>query len=144
MARSHKRGAKMPLLFFLFPLAEIAVFILIGNAIGILATLALVVASSVIGATMLRDAGLLTLFRLEERRGDPATILAEGGTRILAGILLLIPGFLSDLAAIALLTPIFRKPLMSGAVNLAGRRRPGRSRAPTIVDGEFTRLDRDP
>jgi UPF0716 protein FxsA len=130
-----------PFLFLLFPLAEIATFILVGKAIGIVATLALVVASSVIGAVILRDAGLLTLFRLEQRRGDPAQVLADGGARMLAGLLLLIPGFLTDIAALAVMAPGLRGPLARGATR--AMRRSGNEPAkasPTVVEGEFRRL----
>ncbi len=131
----------MPLLLFVvFPLAEIATLILVGQAIGVLATLALVVASSAIGAVMLRDAGILTALRLQAGRGNPATILAEGGTRMLAGLLLLIPGFLTDLAALALLTPGLRQSLF----RIVPRARPQNTSRPpqTVIEGEFHELDR--
>jgi UPF0716 protein FxsA len=132
----------MPLLILLLPLAEIAAFIVVGKAIGVAATLALVVASSAIGAIMLRDAGLMTLLRLEQRRDDPAAILREGGARMVAGLLLLVPGFLTDLAALAVLTPAIRGPILRSSVF---RRDSGtRSEAgPTIVEGDFRRLDQD-
>jgi len=127
-----------PLLFFLYPLAEIAAFILVGRAIGVAATLALVVLSSILGMTLLRDAGLRTALRLERGREAPGKILAEGGTRMLAGLLLLIPGFLTDLAALAVLIPGVRRALARLAA-------PGETRSSdsaTIIEGEFRRLDR--
>ena len=77
MAPSHKRDA-MPLLLLLFPLAEIATFILVGGAIGVLRTLGLVIVSSVIGGIMLRDAGIMTALKLQRRQGNQAAILADG------------------------------------------------------------------
>jgi UPF0716 protein FxsA len=131
-----------PFLFLLFPLAEIACFILVGEAIGVVATLALIVASSAIGFVMLRDAGLLTVLRLEQRRGDPAAVLAEGGARMLAGLLLLIPGFLSDLAAIAVLSPGLRASMVQGATCVVRRAesRPSKTTT-TVLEGDFRRLD---
>ena len=133
-----------PFIVLLFPLAEIATFILVGREIGIVPTLALVIASSAIGAVMLRDAGLLMLLRLERNRENPAAVLAEGGARMLAGLLLLIPGFLSDLAALAILAPGLRRPMLTGALHVArGRGSRAPSADPTIVEGDFRRLDRD-
>jgi UPF0716 protein FxsA len=126
-----------PRLFLLYPLAEIALFILVGRAIGVLPTLGLVVASSVIGMALLREAGLATAIRLERAREAPARILAEGGTRMLAGLLLLVPGFLTDLVAVAILIPGVRRAV-------ATRFAPGRTEGRTpgsVIEGEFRRLD---
>ncbi len=132
----------MPLLLILiYPLAEIASFILIGRVIGLFATLALVAASSVLGAVMLRDAGAATMLRLERRPANPALILAEGGTRMLAGFLLVIPGFLTDIAAFLVMVPGLRNPLTR---RFAGKPRDRQSHPappPYVIDGDFRRLD---
>jgi UPF0716 protein FxsA len=143
MAPSHKRDA-MPLLLLLFPLAEIATFILVGGAIGVVRTLGLVIVSSVIGAIMLRDAGIMTALKLQRQQGNQAAILAEGGTRMLAGLLLLIPGFLTDMAAILVLIPGFRN-LLVAKLTPAGStaRASGAEPRPDVIDGDFRRLDRD-
>jgi UPF0716 protein FxsA len=144
MVLSHKRDA-MPLLFLLlFPLAEIATFILVGGAIGVVRTLVLVVLSALIGMIMLRDAGVMTALKLQRQHGNPAAILAEGGARMLAGLLLLIPGFLTDIAAILVLIPSTRGLLFSGlgaGGPPAGPSQPG-SR-PDVIEGDFRRIDRD-
>ncbi len=135
----------MPLLLILiFPLAEIAAFIAVGRVIGILPTLMLIIASSAIGITMLRDAGVGTLSRLQQGRGAPAAILAEGGTRMMAGVLLLIPGFLTDLAALIVLIPGSRR-LFRGRMKMTVgvRTKPGAPpQEPSgIIEGDFRRLD---
>ena len=94
-------------------------------------------ASSLIGMTMLREVGLATAIRLQHGRDTSARILAEGGTRMLAGLLLLVPGFLTDLAAIALLIPGVGRALASRAAPDA-RRDPARR---PVIEGEFRRLD---
>ncbi len=142
MALSHKRDAMPLLLLLLFPLAEIATFIVVGGAIGIVRTLGLVVVSALIGGVMLRDAGVMTALKLQRERGNQAAILAEGGTRMLAGLLLLIPGFLTDIAAILVLIPalrkmIFSKPQSGGAPT----RRATEQTGATVIDGDFRRLD---
>jgi UPF0716 protein FxsA len=131
------------LLFVIYPLSEIAAFILMGEAIGVLATLALIVASSVLGFVMLRDAGIVAASRSLRTGANPVASLAEGGPRIAAGLLLMVPGFLSDLAAFAILIPQVRAFLLGrlagGAVG--GRRQPSRPKT-EVIEGDFRRLDR--
>jgi UPF0716 protein FxsA len=142
MALSHKRDAMPLILLLLFPLAEIATFIVVGGAIGLLRTLALVIVSAVVGMIMLRDAGVMTALRLQRRSGNPVAILAEGGSRMLAGVLLLIPGFLTDIAAILILLPPVQRLLLARLQKTAkasGATAPGRGT--DIIDGDFRRLD---
>jgi len=144
MALSHKRDAMPLLLVLLFPLAEIATFIFVGGAIGVVRTLGLVIVSSLIGATMLRDAGVMTAIKLQREKGNPAAILAEGGTRMLAGLLLLIPGFLTDIAAILVLIPATRRLLFGKLAARASAAGPGQpSPRPDVIEGDFRRLDRE-
>src|SRR5205814_1163228 len=72
-----------PFLLLLFPLAEIAGFILVGRVIGIMPTLLLIVASTALGTVLLRDAGLATLVKLQRGSETPEKVLSEGGTRML-------------------------------------------------------------
>jgi UPF0716 protein FxsA len=144
MSLSHKRDAMPLLLLLLFPLAEIATFILVGGAIGVVRTLVLVVLSALVGWIMLRDAGVITAIKLQRQHGNPATVLAEGGARMLAGLLLLIPGFLTDIAAILVLIPSTRNLLFSGFGPhgpSAGSSQP--SQRPDVIEGDFRRIDRD-
>jgi UPF0716 protein FxsA len=141
MTRSHKRDA-MPLLLLLgLPLAEIATFIVVGNAIGVVRTLLLIVVSSTIGFVTLRDAGIMTAFKLQRQGGNQAAILAEGGTRMLAGLLLLIPGFLTDIAALLILIPSVRMFLLK-RVRVSQPTANGNPNQPNqTIDGDFRRLD---
>ena len=144
MSLSHKRDAMPLLLLLLFPLAEIATFILIGGAIGVVRTLMLVVLSALVGWIMLRDAGVITAIKLQRQHGNPAAVLAEGGARMLAGLLLLIPGFLTDLAAILVLIPSTRNLLFSGFGPNGPSAAPGQpAQRPDVIEGDFRRLDRD-
>ncbi len=132
-----------PLIILLFPLAEIATFIVVGKAIGVLATLALVIASSMIGLAMLREAGVATALRLRRRPGDSAAILAQGGARVVAAILLFLPGFLTNLAALAVLSPPVRRWALGRIATIApnaGGQRP-ELRPENIIDADFRQLD---
>jgi len=144
MSLSHKRDAMPLLLLLLFPLAEIATFILVGGAIGVVRTLILVVLSALVGWIMLRDAGVITAIKLQRQHGNPAAVLAEGGARMLAGLLLLIPGFLTDIAAILVLIPSTRSLLFSGLGPSGPPAGPGQPASrPDVIEGDFRRLDRD-
>ena len=104
----------LPLLLFLPILAEIAVFILVGQAVGVLATLALVLAGTLAGVVILRSLGPKTLQKV---RADlaaervPARPIAEGAVTAVAAILLILPGFVSDVFGILLLIPGVREGL---------------------------------
>ncbi|MDB5396320.1 MAG: FxsA cytoplasmic rane protein [Rhodospirillales bacterium] len=142
MTLSHKRDGMPLLLLLLFPLAEIATFIVVGGAIGVVRTLALVVVSAVIGIIVLRDAGAMTALKLQRQRGNPVTILAEGGSRMLAGVLLLIPGFLTDIAAVLILIPALRRLLFAKLASAGTAPVRGETEQPSkIIDGDFRRLD---
>ena len=105
----------LPLLFLALPLAEIATFILVGGAIGVLPTIALVLLAGFGGVALIRWQGLQTLGRLQaslDAGGDPTGPLAHGALLAIAGILLVIPGFLTDIAALLLLVPAVRTALI--------------------------------
>ena len=96
----------LPLLFLLLPLAEIACFILVGRRIGLLPTLSLVVLSAVAGIVLMRIQGFGVLTRLRRSGQDghaPGKELLDAAMILIAGILLLIPGFISDIVGLALL-----------------------------------------
>jgi UPF0716 protein FxsA len=102
------------LLFLVVPLAEIYLLIQAGGVIGALNTVALVVLTAVVGAWLLRLQGLATLRRVQqslERSELPETALVEGVLLLLAGALLLTPGFITDAVGFALLVPTVRVAL---------------------------------
>ncbi len=102
------------LLFLVVPLAEIYLLIQAGGAIGALNTVALVVLTAVAGAWLLRLQGLATLRRVQQSldQGElPETALVEGVLLLLAGALLLTPGFITDVFGFALLVPASRMAL---------------------------------
>jgi UPF0716 protein FxsA len=102
-------------LLLLVPIAEIATFIWVGSRIGVGMTLLLVVASAVIGIALVRTQGFATAARVQAMiaRGEsPAVGMLEGLALLAAGILLIIPGFLTDIAAFVLLIPPLRRALI--------------------------------
>lgn len=101
----------IPLFLLLLPLLEIAGFVVVGREIGALATVGLVILSSVAGSLLLRHQGfgVMARVRTEMDAGrDPSRQLAHGAMIVLAAILLIIPGFITDIFAILLLLPPVR------------------------------------
>jgi UPF0716 protein FxsA len=107
---------RIPFSFFvvLFVLAEIAGFVLVGEAIGVAATLALTLAGMVAGCVLLRRHGIATLVRIRaelDAGRPPARPLAEGAVLAVASLLLILPGFISDIVGLLLLAPWVRGAL---------------------------------
>jgi len=101
-------------LFLAYPLVEIALFVKVGQAVGLLPTLGLVVAAALLGVVVLRRQGLslMTDIRSTVGRGQlPAQALAEAMMVFLAGLFLLLPGFFTDALGLLLLVPPVRHAL---------------------------------
>lgn len=99
------------LLLLVVPLVEIAAFIMIGGQIGVATTLLLTLVTAIIGTTLLRRQGLTILQQIRqelEANRIPAKQLADGAMIVVAGILLLTPGFVTDSVGFALFVPAFR------------------------------------
>lgn len=96
------------LLFILVPIAELYVIIQVGEAIGVVPTLLLLLADAVLGSLLLRHQGRGAWRRFNEaiaQRRFPGKEVADGVLIVLGGSLLLAPGFLTDLVGIFLLIP---------------------------------------
>jgi UPF0716 protein FxsA len=117
MTRASKdlmRRFLFPLLFLGLPLAEIAGFVIVGNWLGLWPTLALVIASGLAGAMLLRIQGISVLrqINLDGREGRvPGEAIVSGAMIVLGAILLMLPGFLTDIFGILLFIPAFRRML---------------------------------
>ena len=106
------RFALIPFLVLLvIPIAEIATFIAVGGAIGIGWTLLLILVTAIIGTFLLRAQGMGLIARIqnEVRAGRvPARELVHGLMLLLAGVLLLTPGFVTDAIGFSLFVPPVR------------------------------------
>jgi len=117
------------------PFMELAVFIAVAGAIGLLWALSLLLATSVAGALVLRHAGgnHIARVRIAMGQGNVTALQADsaGSLTLLAGILLLIPGFITDLLGLLLLLAPLRRAL---AVRLGLR--PAAARPDGVLDLE--------
>lgn len=135
------------------PLIEIAVFIEVGGRIGLWPTLAMIFATAAVGTALLRYQGLSVLAdaRGSMERGElPVRALLDGVCLVIAGALLLTPGFVTDLAgALLLMTPI-RRLLQAGALRwivahgqLGAAMKTGQGGGASVIEGEFVEEDDD-
>ncbi|MEF2552134.1 FxsA family protein [Aurantimonas sp. A2-1-M11] len=157
--------ALIPFLLLVIPILEIAVFILVGNAIGLWPTLGLVVLTAVIGSVLLKQQGISTLARIQAEIGAgrvPGRDLVSGVMIAMAGVLLLTPGLVTDALGFLLFVPGVRSRIfdfLKSRVVVVGqsggfgagmggqpRRGPPYSAGPDVVDlsGEEFRREPDP
>ena len=139
------------LMFLIVPLIEIALFIQVGDVIGLWPTLFIVVLTAVLGTIMVRSQGLAVLNRLRgslESISDPTEPIAHGAMILFSGALLLTPGFFTDAVGFALLIPRVRAALFNAVksrINVTSLN-PGpadRAQRPadTVIDGDYEDLD---
>jgi UPF0716 protein FxsA len=103
------------LLFVAVPILEIALFIQVGGWIGLWPTLAIVVLTALAGTLLMRVQGIGTLRQLQANLAqgrDPIGPIAHGAMILVAGVLLLTPGFFTDTVGLALLIPPVRAALI--------------------------------
>ena len=111
---------RSPFLLLFIPILEIAVFILIGGEIGIFATLGMILLTAIIGSILLRIQGISILTRIQEKSRNneiPGEELVNGVMIMIAGVLLLTPGFVTDAIGFLLFFPPFRKFLWSSVAS---------------------------
>ncbi len=107
------------LLFIIVPIVELAIIIQVGSQVGVLLTVVLLIAVSVVGAWLVKLEGLGVLRRIQQQlvAGQmPTTELVNGGMILFAGALMLTPGFLTDAVGLGLLLPPVRavvRPLLT-------------------------------
>ncbi len=131
------------ILFITIPLVEIAILINIGKIIGAGYTIALVIGTAFLGVSLLRIQGISTLAKVQSNiaKGQlPATELIEGLILLISGVLLLTPGFFTDMLGFLMLVPILRQRLaetffvnfMKNHINI----RQTQTRSGNIIEGE--------
>lgn len=148
-------------LFILMPIMEISLLIRVAGQIGILNTAAFALFTAVLGAYLVKQQGMATLAKLHEEANAgrvPARQIVEGVALLVAGAVLLTPGFITDAFGFALLIPpvrialinlVAQKVFANGQVvysytsyadtsNQNTRQAGSRSVNGTVIDGEYT------
>ena len=104
-------GRLLLVLLMLLPLVEIALFVVIGRAVGLWPTLLGVVVAALAGLIVLRQQGRALFGEIRATMAEaalPGKAMADAMMVFIAGILLIVPGYFSDLVAILLLLPPVR------------------------------------
>ncbi|MFQ2283691.1 FxsA family protein [Aeromonas dhakensis] len=144
---------------------ELTVMIEVGSVIGALPTVGLLILTAVLGSSLVRSEGIKTLFNAQQKmqQGEmPGREVMGGMMLALAGLLLIIPGFVTDFFGILLLQPWLRNKLADKLVGsnqfrmqmggfqsrqqpfdeVPGSDQPGQSpRGGTTIEGEFERKE---
>jgi len=103
--------ARLALLFVVVPILELVLLVQLGQIVGLLPTLALVVLTGVTGAALARAEGLRVLWAFQKELASgrlPGQALQDGIAVLVGGAFLLTPGVLTDFAGFALLFPLTR------------------------------------
>lgn len=137
-------------LFVAIPIIEIALFIQVGGLIGLWPTLALVMLGSLLGVAVIRGQSVNALAQVQRSMAemrDPSQFMAHGMLTMIAGFLLILPGFFTDILGLLLLIRPLREAIMrkmSQRVRMTrmqtGGRRPEAHRPPYgdgVIDGDY-------
>jgi UPF0716 protein FxsA len=104
---------KLFLIFAIVPVIELSVLIYVGSYIGTLNTIVIILLTAVVGAYMVRMEGIGVLYRIQRDLKNeavfPAEELINGAMILVAGALLLTPGFFTDLAGFLMVFPATRE-----------------------------------
>jgi UPF0716 protein FxsA len=125
-----------------WPLVEIGLFVTVGGAIGLWATLAIVLGTGVLGAFILRNAARLSGGAGLRDARQMVLTAARGSMNVLAGLLLILPGFLTDVLGLIVLIP----PVQIAITTLVARHitvatagaRPASQ--DDVIEGDFERV----
>ena len=134
---------------FLYVYIEISIFIQVAHVFGVLMTLLLVIFTSVIGMSLVRNQGFKNLMLMQEKMQAGAEMI-KSVSLILAGLLLLLPGFFTDFLGLVLLLPPVQKHLTVKLMpylhfnRMPGGGFAGGTTSGQTFDGEYQRKDERP
>ncbi|EFI0609337.1 FxsA family protein [Escherichia coli] len=135
---------------FLYVYIEISIFIQVAHVLGVLLTLVLVIFTSVIGMSLVRNQGFKNFVLMQQKMAageNPAAEMIKSVSLIIAGLLLLLPGFFTDFLGLLLLLPPVQKHLTVKLMpHLRFSRMPGGGFSAgtgggNTFDGEYLRKD---
>ena len=134
------------LLFVGVPLIELYFLIKIGSQIGALSTIGLSIFTALLGGALVRVQGFSVLMRVRDamaRNQVPALEMLDGAMLLVAGLVLLLPGFFTDIVGFLLLIPPLRQIIIGRFVRIVpDQTPPGRdpgTTGPKVIEGEYRR-----
>ncbi|MDR0806841.1 MAG: FxsA family protein [Enterobacteriaceae bacterium] len=137
-------------LLFLLIYIEMTIFVKVAAVIGVALTLILVILTSCLGVSLVRHQGLKTLIQMQEKLAqgeNPAGEMVKSVSLLMAGFLLLIPGFFTDFLGLLLLLPPVQKMLTLRVMPYIHTFRSSNGESGSqngyTVEGEFQRREDD-
>ena len=144
------------LLFIVIPIVEIVLFIKIGSLLGLWLTILVVVLTAIVGTNLVKSQGLNAIKQVQSsflQGQDIARSLINGTLILIAGVLLLTPGFFTDFIGITFLIPVTRNMWISYGIkhfpgfvfinsNNNSKNNPHFKEKNDVIDGEYTDLDK--
>ena len=131
------------LILILIPVLEIYLFIKIGSQIGAITTILLIFMSAVVGVYYAKYEGLNTLksgFQNIRRNETPTYEVLSGAAIACAALLLIIPGFATDIFGFLIIYPITRKIILNKLINKFQFEEPKKN---NYIDGDFEDIEDD-
>ena len=131
------------LTIIIIPIIEIYLFIKIGSEIGAFTTIFLIFATAIIGVYYAKYEGINTLrsgFQQLSKNETPAYEVISGAAIAFAALLLIIPGFATDILGFLLIFPITRKIFFN---NLSKKFKSNKTSKKNFIEGEFEDIDDD-
>ena len=131
------------LLIILVPIIEIYLFIKIGAQIGAISTILLILSTAIIGIYYAKYEGLNTLksgFAQLSRNVSPTYEMISGAAIAFAALLLIIPGFATDIMGFFIIFPVTRKFIFS---KFFKKLKPEKNEKNNFIDGEFEDIESD-
>jgi len=144
------------LLFIVIPIVEIVLFIKIGSLLGLWLTILVVVLTAILGTNLVKSQGLNAIKQVQSsflQGQDIARSLINGTLILIAGVLLLTPGFFTDFIGITFLIPVTRNMWISYGIkhfpgfvfinsNNNSKNNPHFKEKNDVIDGDYTDLDK--
>ena len=132
-------------IFISIPIIEIALFIEVGDRIGLFATIGIVILTAIIGTTLIRHQGLVTIRKAQVSLKENMIPLSEafdGLCIIIAGALLLTPGFFTDILGLSLFIPSLRSIIKRYIIMFFARSKKFNFQETdgSVIDGEFENI----
>lgn len=127
------------LILLVATIVELTVLVVVGQAIGVLATIALLILASLIGAVLLRREGTRTLAAFLEalrNRRPPHREVVDGMLIAAAGVFIVVPGFVSDVLGLLLLLPPVRALVRRRMLRSVSLHPPVHDAPGNVVQGE--------
>ena len=134
---------KFFILFIILPIIEIIIFINVGDLIGVIYTILFILLTGVVGLYLIKNHSLRNLIKLSRNpvsKDDSFEKLSITLTIVISGLLLIFPGFLTDIIGLTLLIPKIRSIILTRIIKKASK---SNKNDDIIIDAEYFEEEKD-